>query len=221
MSSRRVFLTGATGYIGSRLATQLVARGHTVRALVRRGSERKLPAGVEPVAGDALRAETFAGSMQADDTLVQLVGVAHPSPAKATEFRSVDLASALASFADAARARVEHVVYVSVAQPAPAMRAYVAVRAEAEAALAATGLTASVLRPWYVLGPGHRWPYALIPLYWSAALVPSLRDGARRLGLVTIREMVNALVHAVERPPSERSRVWDVPAIRAAGRSVV
>ena len=50
---RRVFLTGATGYIGSALARELVGRGHRVRALVRAGSESKVPDGCKLVRGDA------------------------------------------------------------------------------------------------------------------------------------------------------------------------
>jgi uncharacterized protein YbjT (DUF2867 family) len=214
-----VFVTGATGYIGSRLAARLAARGHSVRALVRSGSERKLPAGVTAVTGNALDAASFAGAVHGGETFVQLVGTPHPSPSKAAEFRSVDLASARASMENAARAGVAHFVYVSVAHPAPAMHAYIAARSEAEALLRASGLPATVLRPWYVLGPGHRWPYALLPLYWAARRVPSLRDGATRLGLVTIREMLDALVAAVESGPSG-VRVWGVPDIRrAAGRA--
>jgi hypothetical protein len=79
-----------------------------------------------------------------------------------------------------------------------------------------------VLRPWYVLGPGHRWPYVLIPLYALAHIFPATRAGAERLGLVTHAEMVRALVEAVENPPTdaapERLRIWEVPRIRAAGR---
>jgi len=45
------------------------------------------------------------------------------------------------------------------------MRAYIAVRKECEAILAASGLTTTILRPWYVLGPGHRWPVILLPFY--------------------------------------------------------
>src|SRR5437867_3655117 len=36
----RVLLTGATGFIGSQIARELLDRGHVVRALVRRGSDR-------------------------------------------------------------------------------------------------------------------------------------------------------------------------------------
>jgi uncharacterized protein YbjT (DUF2867 family) len=152
---------------------------------------------------------------------VHLVGTPRPSPAKAAEFRSVDLASLLASLEAAHIARVSHFVYVSVAQPAPVMRAYVAARAEGERRLRESGIAATVLRPWYVLGPGHRWPLALVPLYWAAERIPSLRDGARRLGLVTHAEMVAALVDAVERPAwGGGTRVVGVDEIRRAGERV-
>jgi uncharacterized protein YbjT (DUF2867 family) len=210
-----VFVTGGTGYIGSRLVGALAARGHRVRALARAGSVARLPAGCEPVVGDALASASYAADSPPADTFVQLVGVPHPSPAKAAQFRSIDLASALAGIDAASGAGVRHFVYVSVAQPAPVMRAYIAARAEAEAALHASGLNATILRPWYVLGPGHRWPYALVPGYWLARAFPPTRELALRLGLVTVTQMVGALVAAVENPASG-VRIVDVPAIRAA-----
>ncbi|MEO8431820.1 MAG: NAD(P)H-binding protein [Acidobacteriota bacterium] len=213
---RHVFVAGGSGYVGSRLIPRLLARGHRVRALVRRGSESKLPSGCEPVVGDALDESTFASRVPPCDTFVQLVGVAHPSPAKVALFRSVDLVSAKASARAASEARVAHFVYVSVAQPAPAMRAYVAARAEAEAFIRGLGLNATFLRPWYVLGPGHRWPYFLLPAYWLLEKLPPTRDGARRVGLVTLAQMVAALAGAVESPVNG-VRVVDVPGIRAAG----
>jgi uncharacterized protein YbjT (DUF2867 family) len=212
----RVFVAGGTGYVGSRLIPRLLERGHSVRALARPGSERRLPAGCEAVPGNALDPATFVGRIAPCDTFVQLVGVAHPSPAKAAEFRSVDLASARASAAAAAQAGIAHFVYVSVAQPAPAMKAYVAARAEAETFIRSTGLNATFLRPWYVLGPGHRWPYFLIPGYWLLERLPGTRETARRVGLVTLAQMVGALAAAVENPPSG-VRIVDVPAIRRTG----
>ena len=165
---RHVFVTGGTGYLGRRLIPRLLARGHRVRALARPGSEERLPSGCDVRTGNALDAATFASAVAPADTFVQLVGTPHPSPAKAKEFVAVDLASVQASATAAAGAGVGHFVYVSVAHPAPVMQAYVAVRAEGEAMLAAAGLRATILRPWYVLGPGHRWAATLAPLYWMA-----------------------------------------------------
>ncbi len=209
-----VFVTGGTGYIGARLIAALAARGHRVRALARAGSLARLPPGCEPVVGDALDAASFTADVPRADTFVQLVGVPHPNPAKAAQFRSIDLVSALAGIAAASQAGVRHFVYVSVAQPAPVMRAYLATRAEAEAALRASGLNATIVRPWYVLGPGHWWPYALVPGYWLAERLPPTREPALRLGLVTVSQLVDTLVAAVENPASG-VRTLDVPAIRA------
>lgn len=215
MTHRNVFIAGATGYIGRVLIPRLIERGHEVRALVRQGSERKLPAGCQAVIGNALDASTFADRVRPSDTFVQLVGVPHPSPAKAAEFRSIDLASARASVSAAAGAGVAHFVYVSVAQPSPVMKAYQTARAEGEKMIRESGLAATILRPWYVLGPGHRWPYALVPMYWLFERIPATRETARRLGLVTLEEMVAALVHSVE-SPADGIRILDVPSIKSA-----
>jgi len=210
----RVFLTGGTGYIGSRLIPILLGRGHWVRALVRPGSESRLPAGCEPAIGNALESASLARHVRAGDTVVQLVGVAHPGPSKAALFRSVDLASAKASVDAARTAAAAHFVYVSVAQPAPVMKEYVAARAEAEAYLRESALPATVLRPWYVLGPGHRWPYAILPLTALLKRLPKTRETALRLDFVTLRQMLDALARAVE-TPHDGHRVVTAQEIRA------
>jgi uncharacterized protein YbjT (DUF2867 family) len=198
------------------LIAGLLKRGHDVRALVRAGSESKLPSGCAAIAGNALESNSYAAQIAPADTFVQLVGVSHPNPSKAAQFRSVDLASASGAVQAASQAGAEHFVYVSVAQPAPVMKAYIQVRAECEAAIRKSGMNATILRPWYVLGPGHRWPYMLLPLYWLMELIPATRKGARRLGLVTREQMVGALLDAVENP-CRGLRVVEVPEIRASG----
>jgi uncharacterized protein YbjT (DUF2867 family) len=210
-----VFMTGATGYIGRHLIPELVKRGHVVRALVREGSEKKLARGAVAVLGNALDRATFAEQIAPSDTFVQLVGVAHPSPAKAAEFRAIDLVSATESVAAARSANVRHFVYLSVAHPAPVMRDYVAVRAEGERMLRESGLPSTFVRPWYVLGPGHRWPYAILPLYWLAMLSPKSRDTARRLYPVPLSKVVCSIVDAVEHPP-DGVRIIEAPEMAKA-----
>jgi uncharacterized protein YbjT (DUF2867 family) len=218
MDPRTVFITGGTGYIGRRLIAQLVTRGHEVRALVRPASRDRVPANATVVLGNALDRSSFMGQIAPADTFVQLVGTPRPSPAKAQQFRMIDFVSVRESVAAARAAGVRHFVYVSVARPAPTMKAYIDVRKQGEAFVRESGLNATILRPWYVLGPGHRWPYLLLPMYWLFERLPSTRDTARRLGLVTLPQMIAALWHAVESPPNG-VRIVTVPEIRRAERT--
>jgi uncharacterized protein YbjT (DUF2867 family) len=217
---RNIFITGGTGYVGRRLIPRLLERGHTLRALVREGSRSKLPEGCTALTGNPLDRSSFAHLVAPSDTFVQLVGVPRPSPAKARQFREIDLESIRASVHAAVEAGIEHFVYVSVAQPAPVMKAYIEVRAEGERLIREAGLTATVLRPWYVLGPGHRWPYLLLPVYWLLERLPATAGSARRLGLVTIGQMIDALIAAVEAPPARGVKTVGVQEIKgfSAGR---
>lgn len=96
------------------------------------------------------------------------------------------------------------------------MKHYIAVRRECEARLRASGLRATILRPWYIPGPGHWWPVVFQPGYRLMELIPSMHDAARRLGLVTLHDMLTALVRSIEHPP-ELIRVIEVPEIRRLG----
>jgi uncharacterized protein YbjT (DUF2867 family) len=215
VAPRCVFVTGATGYLGQFLIPVLLERGHRVRALARPTSTQRVPAGATVVVGDALDPRTFGDAVAPADTLVHLVGTPHPSPAKAAQFKAVDLPSVDAALAAARTGGVRHIVYVSVAHPAPVMADYIAARRAGEAHIRASGIAATFVRPWYVLGPGHWWPYLLLPAYALLSLLPATREGARRLGLVTVEQMAAALVASVEHEP-DGVRVVDVPAIRAS-----
>jgi uncharacterized protein YbjT (DUF2867 family) len=211
--SQNVFVTGGTGYMGSRLIPLLMQRGHDVKALVRDGSQKKLPGGVAFVTGDALKTDSYTEQVRGADTFVHLIGVPHPSPAKAKEFREIDFVSTQVAVRAARGAGIRHFIYLSVAHPAPVMRAFIEVRAQSETMIRASGIPATFLRPWYVLGPGHRWPYALIPVYWLLERLPSTKESAQRLGLIHLLQMINALVWAVENPAQD-IRILGVPEMR-------
>jgi uncharacterized protein YbjT (DUF2867 family) len=216
--NKTIFITGGTGYIGKRLIKLLLEKNYRVIALVRTGSEKKLPAGSEAIVANPFDASSFAISIPKDAVFVQLLGVPHPSPKKSEQFKQIDLRSVKASADAAAIAGVSKFIYVSVAMsPSKIMAAYQAVRKEGEEYCLNKNLNGIFIRPWYVLGPGHWWPILLLPGYAIAELVPSWRKQARAKALVTINQMLNVLLQAVE-SPSGGNAVMEIHDIRRAGK---
>ncbi len=212
-----ILITGGTGYIGRNLIPPLIARSHRVRVLARKESVARVPAQATAVIGDALDDQSVASALRTGDTLIHLVGTPHPTPSKADQFEKVDLLSIRASVNAARQVGIDHLVYVSVAHPPPVMQAYLWVRTLGETMIHEVGITATILRPWYVLGPGRQWPKLILPLYKLAELFPGTHSTAERLGLVTIEQFMIAMISAAENPPIRgQRRIIDVPAIKRA-----
>lgn len=145
---KAIFITGGTGYIGSRLIKKLLSRGHDVIALVRPGSESKLQQGAKTVIANPFDASSFQKEIPQGSVFVQLPGVSHPSPRKKQLFQQIDLRSVKASADAASAAGVSHFVYVSVAMSeTKIMKDYQDVRKEGEAYCISQNLNCSFIRP--------------------------------------------------------------------------
>lgn len=109
-AASHVFLTGATGYIGSAIARELIARKYRVTALVRAASAHRLPSGVMPVIGDLKDPVTYTDAAAACDAVIH----AAYEYADGGEVHSAD-AAAVDTFVRLARAQACHVIYASSA----------------------------------------------------------------------------------------------------------
>ncbi|RYY00874.1 MAG: NAD-dependent epimerase/dehydratase family protein [Gammaproteobacteria bacterium] len=216
-----IFITGGTGYIGKRLIKQLVTAGYDITALVRKGSEHKLPQGVRAIIADPFDATSFQQWIPKGATVIQLLGVHHPSPRKKEKFRQVDLRSVKTSADAAAYANAAHFIYVSVAMiENNLMKEYQAIRKEGEAYLLSKGLRCTFIRPWYVLGPGHFWPALLLPFYGVASIFPAWKQKAAGMRLITIGQMLQTLQKAIDSPPP-RTRVFEISHIKRKNLPVI
>ncbi|GAB2814477.1 NAD-dependent epimerase/dehydratase family protein [Ferruginibacter profundus] len=206
-----VFITGGTGYIGTRLIKALQQDGHFhIKALVRKGSENKLPAGCEIIFGNALDADSYQNNITPATIFVHLVGVAHPSPAKKVQFKNIDLVSVQQAAKAATTAGIQHFVYLSVSMyPTRIMKDFQAVRAEGEAVLLQQHFISSFIRPWYVLGPGHWWPLLLKPVFFILKFLPTKKEAAIHLDTVTIAQMIKAVVACIKTQP-DKNNIVDV-----------
>jgi uncharacterized protein YbjT (DUF2867 family) len=212
---KEIFITGGTGYMGRRLISILLKKGYHVKALVREGSQPKLPKGCSYIAGNPFDASTFSNDIPKGAIFVQLLGVSHPGPSKKEQFKKIDLASAKTSANAAKQADVKHFIYVSVAQtPTNIMKEFQQCRAAGEAAILATKIPATFIRPWYVVGPGHYWPLLFLPFLKILEWLPSTSQKAKALRLVTLRQMLNTLLHAIENIPTSGITIIEIDRIR-------
>lgn len=210
-----VFITGGTGYIGTRLIKALQQEGDfQIKALVRKGSENKLPQGCNKVFGNALDAASYQSNIAPATIFVHLIGVAHPSPSKKEQFKNIDLVSVQQAVKAAANTSIQHFIYLSVAMyPTRIMKDFQQVRAQGEALLLQQKFASSFIRPWYVLGPGHWWPLLLKPVYLILQLFPSTRAAAKNLDTVTINQIIKAMVDCIKKQARENS-IFDVQTIK-------
>ncbi len=86
-----IFLTGATGFVGSYVLDALLEQGHTVRCLVRNPDSVSLPAdeSVETVKGDATRRKSLVGLLRGCDAVIHLIGIIKEIPSRSITFEAL------------------------------------------------------------------------------------------------------------------------------------
>jgi nucleoside-diphosphate-sugar epimerase len=208
----RIFLTGATGYVGSAVLHALLRTGHHVTALFRdpREAERRAVLGVQPVVGDLSDPQTYAQAVEASD------GVIHAALAPAARGPDIDR-RAIDAFLDAANRRAaaglhSTLIYTSdirvlgstngqATEDAPVRpTALAAWRPEHEQRVLDAGkgqwLRAVVVRPGVVYGGGRG---IITDLLKTAAngLVRVVGDGQNRWACVYDRDLAELYVKVV------------------------
>jgi nucleoside-diphosphate-sugar epimerase len=189
-----IFLTGASGYLGSRLLSRLAADGaQRIVCLCRRKPVDSLSGNVEFVQGDLLERESYAGAITGCDTVVHLAAATGKhTPA---EYMRVNRDGTEALALEAGRAGVRrflHVSTIAVKFPDKSDYPYAQSKQQAEAIVAKTGLRWVVVRPTLILGknaPG------LISLSRLAGLpiVPIFGDGRTLVQPVFVDDLAACL----------------------------
>ncbi len=144
----RVLVTGASGFVGSRLAEALVEQGHDVRALTRRPEEYR-GAGT-PVAGDVEDVASLRRALKKVDVAYYLV-----HSLASSDFEDKDALAASAFSIAAADTDVRQIVYLGgLGVDGEALSAHLRSRREVERLLGADGVPVTVLRAAIVVGHG-------------------------------------------------------------------
>lgn len=221
----RILVTGASGFVGRALVTELANLGHSVRAAMRQPAD-VFPRTVEVVAvSDLTRPVEWRPLLKGAETVVHVAGIAHTGPGIAEDAYDRVNRLATAELATAAKASgVHHLVFISSirAQSGPSSveilretdtprptDAYGRSKLAAEDALRAAGVPYTILRPVLIYGPGARGNLdRLIRLAQTPWPLP-LGLCLNRRSLLARQNLIGA-VHHVLNTPAARGETYIV-----------
>lgn len=148
INPRRLFVAGATGFLGAGVAFALLEAGAEVTALVPPGAEFRLgrSEGVRVVEGDAWNPGSLVGRSRGHGAVIHLVGSLRQQPARGLTYDYLNVTSTRNIIRMAARDGVPHMIYLSAAWAPWLPGGYVESKRRAEGYLRQSGLAWTVVR---------------------------------------------------------------------------
>ena len=190
-------VTGATGYVGSRLLRRLVAEGRAVRALARR-PERLTE--VEVVRGDLLTGAGLEEALEGCSTAYYLVHSMEPATGNGS-FAGRDRQMATSFAEAAAHAGVERIVYLGGIVPQDrALSPHLSSRLEVEEILLSAVPASTALRASIVIGAGSSSFRILVRLVERLRVLPLPAWRANRTQPIDERDVVELLARTPQVP---------------------
>jgi nucleoside-diphosphate-sugar epimerase len=239
----RIFLTGATGYIGKALVRRLVAAGHEVRALVRPTSQvaprtELTELGVATFVGDVADRYSLREGMSGSDWVIHAAAdLDLDGPAERMQTANVagsenvaSLAyklgvgrflsvSSMAFFGGSPEGGPPATEEMAPIEPFPSL--YSATKHAGEMAIrewARRGLAVNTVYPSLVYGPPGKKEGAnsILRMLWKGRY-PVLVGGKRRTSWVFLDDVVDGILRVMERAPAGRDYLLagDVTTLRA------
>jgi uncharacterized protein YbjT (DUF2867 family) len=201
----RIFLTGASGYVGHVVAKTLIHEGHEVVALHRNGSERPLADGnLTRVVGDITDPDSLKGKIDGCDAVVHLVGIIRESPKKGITMQRIHADGTKHVIEEAKRAGIRRFLHMSaLGAREQAISAYHRSKWQGEEYVRQAGFDYTIFQPSVIFGkggPGPNFLQQLADLIRKAPIVPVIGDGGFRLQPVSLQNVAQGFSQALKRP---------------------
>ena len=200
---QRIFVTGATGFVGHAVVRTLLAHGFLVRCLVRPGSEAALKGfeSIDRVPGDVLEPDGLVASVEGCGALVNLVGIIRESRAHGITFDRLHVQATANMLAVAREAGVKRYVQMSAVGTRPgATSRYHQTKWQAEEIVRASALDWTIVRPSLIYGPGDEFVSVLARMIRRLPAAPVLGDGQYRVQPVAVEHVAEGFARALRLP---------------------
>ena len=198
-----ILITGATGFIGSRLAVDLTDAGYPVVALARNAGSLDAIEGtpIEIRHGDITDLRSVVESCRNVDVAVHLAAITSSGGADYEKSFQVNVVGSQ-NLIDGCRMNgVNRIIYLGTQSDNTG--AYATTKKEAERLLLESGLDVTVIRPSLVYGPGGRGlVHAMSEFIRKSPVIPIVGSGKYMMRPIYVSDVTQAIVRCIERSPA-------------------
>jgi uncharacterized protein YbjT (DUF2867 family) len=209
-----VLVAGGTGFIGSRVVDELLAKGrHRVLVLTRDPARARPKPGVQYVRGDVSNAASLDAATRNVDAIVHCVQFPnHPveNPRKHWTYAEVDGAGTERMAAAAAKNGVKRFVYLGGAGTRPGRtEPWFRAKERAERAVTTSGMEYVILRPSWIYGPDDRSMNKFVAFVKYLPVVPVIGSGQEQVQALSVFDVGKVAAAAVDEPAAA-NRVFEL-----------
>jgi uncharacterized protein YbjT (DUF2867 family) len=181
----KVFLTGATGFVGRRMLQRLLAEGHTVRALVRDGRKLRTDERAELCTGDVVSRTGLDGGLQGSNTFERVHHIGTHNVVEA-----------------ARRSGIRRLIHMSaLGARADGVAAYQTSKWKGEEEVRKSGIPFCILRPSLIFGPGDGFVTQMMDTMKKSPLFrPIPGDGSPKFRPIHVDDVTFCFARALTLP---------------------
>jgi NADH dehydrogenase len=200
----RVFVSGATGFVGGEVVRRLREAGDSVRVLARKPDSEEVRGlvsqyRVEVQAGDVLNGGSLKGSLNGIDAVIHLVGII--SEVGQSTFENIHVRGTENIVRAAQQAGVKRFVHMSaLGTRSNAMSRYHRTKWAAEEFIRSSGLDFTIFRPSLIFGPHDQFVNLFANMSRFSPVLPVMGTGKPRYQPVLVQVVAEAFVRALEEP---------------------
>jgi uncharacterized protein YbjT (DUF2867 family) len=206
----KVFLTGATGYVGQRLVSGLLEDKIDIRALVRKQSINKFTNDVtnhiEIVIGDVTDIKSISGLLHECEAVIYVPGLLREFREKGITFQAIHVEGVQNLISEATRSGVKRFILISAnGVRQNASTEYLKTKYDAEECLKQSNLNWTILRPSVIFGDEEKGCQNFISVIKDLLkimpfFVPVIGNGEYRFQPISIQNLSEAVTRCIRLP---------------------
>jgi len=196
----RVFVAGATGFVGSHIVKKLVSHGHSVIALAHKRADEVLKgAAVEKMEGSILDLNSLRFATKGAEAIVNAVGII--KEVKGKTFDAIHRQGVENLITVAKENGIKRFIQVSALGTGTGIdTAYFRTKEAGEKALSASGLDWTIFRPAMIIGRGDGFSTEMLSLMKKGPFIPVIGKGDYKLQMVYIEDVAEFVAKALQMP---------------------